>query len=89
LINLLVDIELTSLVLKVPVQPNSSDCGIYLLHFVEIFLEGPDEMRKVMLEGDQAHESTDYIDLIWEHRRVSEMRERLIEIVKNPSAHGL
>ncbi|GAA5871768.1 hypothetical protein JCM1840_003995 [Sporobolomyces johnsonii] len=29
---------------KVPIQPNSCDCGLYLLHFVEKFLADPDFM---------------------------------------------
>ncbi|GAA5931208.1 hypothetical protein JCM1841_003488 [Sporobolomyces salmonicolor] len=29
---------------KVPIQPNSCDCGLYLLHFVEKFLANPDWM---------------------------------------------
>jgi Ulp1 family protease len=27
--------------LQVPLQPNSCDCGVYVLHFVRVFLSDP------------------------------------------------
>lgn len=36
-------------VLQVPKQPNSDDCGIYLIHFVETFITRSDTLMEVIL----------------------------------------
>jgi hypothetical protein len=33
----------------VPKQPNHCDCGVYLLHYVEMFLQDPDETFRRLL----------------------------------------
>lgn len=38
-------------VTKVPQQPNEQDCGLFLIHFVEIFLEDPEGIAKAMVRS--------------------------------------
>ena len=47
---------------RVPEQPNSSDCGIYMLHFFECFFSDPEHYALIALESrrskpDQVHGS--------------------------------
>jgi Ulp1 family protease len=51
--NLHVATEL-KLCFQVPVQPNFDDCGIYMLHFVRVFLENPIDMINIMLGDEMA-----------------------------------
>ncbi|VDB95802.1 unnamed protein product [Peniophora sp. CBMAI 1063] len=56
---------------KVPLQPNDTDCGIYLLHFARIFAEDPEIcLRECM------HSTTTYAPL-WERRNVVDLRVEL------------
>lgn len=34
---------------KVPKQPNFCDCGVYLVHFVETFLNDPEKLVEYMV----------------------------------------
>lgn len=33
----------------VPQQPNMSDCGLYVLHFAEVFLQNAEELMPIMV----------------------------------------
>ena len=37
--------------LQVPRQPNYTDCGLYLLHFAELFMQDPLTYAKAMIVG--------------------------------------
>ena len=34
---------------QVPAQPNYCDCGLYLIHFAQKFLEDPDRLAQIIL----------------------------------------
>jgi hypothetical protein len=55
--NLIVGTEL-NLCIQVPIQPNFDDCGIYMLHFLRIFLDNPIEMMDIMLGDENAIKAT-------------------------------
>ena len=42
---------------QVPLQPNSYDCGIYLLHFVETFMNDPIKYADTILVWHIGHSS--------------------------------
>jgi hypothetical protein len=39
---------------QVPEQPNSNDCGYYMLHFLMEFLKNPEKYQTLMTVSDQA-----------------------------------
>ena len=34
--------------IQVPLQPNAYDCGIYVLHFIEMFLQQPEKIMSIL-----------------------------------------
>ncbi|CEL51692.1 Ubiquitin-like-specific protease 2 OS=Schizosaccharomyces pombe (strain 972 / ATCC 24843) GN=ulp2 PE=1 SV=2 [Rhizoctonia solani AG-1 IB] len=76
--------------LSVPVQPNWCDCGIYLLHYVEVFYANPLEIialqpgkkRKPKEVGDRYKE-------LWKTDQVKEKRTAFRQILHKLSAEWL
>ena len=68
--------------LKVPMQPNTDDCGLYVLHFARVFLRDPVKMCEEMLDSEAASwEEAAHFDEAWEHEKVPEMRNELRNII--------
>ncbi|KAI8336989.1 hypothetical protein BC941DRAFT_452629 [Chlamydoabsidia padenii] len=59
----------------VPMQDNTCDCGVYLLHFVDLFLNSPQEFVETLLNND-----TD--NLIWQEDKIKEKRKELEGLFK-------
>ncbi|KAI5799168.1 hypothetical protein DFH27DRAFT_525727 [Peziza echinospora] len=59
---------------KVPEQPNFCDCGVYLLWYVERFLQRPDEFTQGFLRKEDQNENFDQTD-------VASMRKRLRDTI--------
>ncbi|KAF5369360.1 hypothetical protein D9758_002595 [Tetrapyrgos nigripes] len=58
--------------LLVPVQPNYSDCGIYLLHFAQTFVSNPDyycNVKPPRSSEDRKHD--------WAHEGLLDFREKM------------
>jgi hypothetical protein len=56
---------------QIPLQPNFSDCGLYLLAYLEMFIRDPDLFVKKLLRKEM-HKSAD-----WPRLRSGELRRRL------------
>ena len=67
--------------MKVPVQPNADDCGLYVLHFTRVFLHDPVTIRRRMLESVDTVGSLDEINEVWETEKIKGMRKELKNIV--------
>ncbi|OAD75918.1 hypothetical protein PHYBLDRAFT_158172 [Phycomyces blakesleeanus NRRL 1555(-)] len=61
---------------KVPMQNNGSDCGLYLIHFVEIFLKDPQRCQNLLDAKYCDNEG-------WETKRIRMKRKELKRIIKN------
>jgi len=77
---------------QVPSQPNFCDCGIYLLHFVRVFLKDPEMTYLRMREGKQSNQA---MKTSWQADTVPGLREELVTTVlslsedwKNTVARG-
>ncbi len=47
----IMDIHRKLTIVQVPQQRNSYDCGIFLLHFAEIFMSEPSRYHKLMVSS--------------------------------------
>ncbi|CAO3578132.1 unnamed protein product [Absidia cylindrospora] len=64
---------------KVPKQDNSCDCGVFLLHFVDQFMNSPQEFIDTLLVQDAQHE-------IWKEDEIKQKRgelQKLFTTVQN------
>ncbi|KAI9251387.1 hypothetical protein BDA99DRAFT_521709 [Phascolomyces articulosus] len=59
---------------NVPLQPNAYDCGIYVLHFIEKFLQQPEELIAVLTEKELD-------DNVWELAKIAEKREYISDLI--------
>ncbi|KAL0575293.1 hypothetical protein V5O48_006670 [Marasmius crinis-equi] len=71
---------------QVPLQPNFSDCGVYLLHFARTFIEKTEYLADIIsrdrpTRATQAERQTD-----WDARNVEGYREHLTDRIKELSA---
>ncbi|KAH6911437.1 hypothetical protein BKA70DRAFT_1267653 [Coprinopsis sp. MPI-PUGE-AT-0042] len=73
--------RITNSVAKVPEQPNMTDCGLYLLHFLRTFMSDPHRYIKESL-GEQEPEET---SIIWRSNEVPLMRRQLQEEIEELS----
>jgi hypothetical protein len=78
---------------QVPVQPNFSDCGIYVLHFVQTLMEDPEHYCKVIMVSSNDSIVTKMLfthtpqmkdrsplserQVDWKHATVSTIRDQL------------
>ncbi|KAH8732064.1 hypothetical protein GQ44DRAFT_722217 [Phaeosphaeriaceae sp. PMI808] len=60
---------------QIPTQANWSDCGVYVLGYVEKFLQDPDEFKGKLLTGEMS------ADADWPELRPKEMRNNLRSII--------
>ncbi|KUJ17311.1 uncharacterized protein LY89DRAFT_50502 [Mollisia scopiformis] len=63
---------------NIPHQTNSSDCGLFLLSYIEKFLQGPDEFIKDIFQS-----AVDLTDLSEKYPPASSMRERVRDLLFN------
>ncbi|KAG9315733.1 hypothetical protein JVU11DRAFT_3380 [Chiua virens] len=61
---------------QVPVQPNTWDCGIYLLHFVKVFMNAPSEFMERILSTRGTMLSSDRKKM-WQDHEVPQSRDHL------------
>lgn len=67
--------------MKVPLQPNADDCGLYVLHFSRVFLQDPVTIRRHMLDSVGTVGPMDEINEVWENGKMEGMRNELKKIV--------
>jgi Ulp1 family protease len=67
--------------LKVPMQPNTDDCGLYVLHFARVFLQDPVKMCQKMSDSVGVSWGAGHVNEMWEHLRLPEMRHELRNII--------
>ncbi|XP_006462672.1 hypothetical protein AGABI2DRAFT_179332 [Agaricus bisporus var. bisporus H97] len=60
---------------SLPVQPNFSDCGIYVIHFVQTLMGDPEHYCKVIMMKDRPPSSERRVD--WKDDTVSTIRDQL------------
>lgn len=70
--------------IQVPQQRNWCDCGVYLLHYVERFLQRPEDFTQEFLQKEDCEQKFD-------RNQFSGMRQRLKVLIKKLHAeqHGL
>ncbi|CAO3597888.1 unnamed protein product [Absidia cylindrospora] len=61
---------------NVPKQDNSCDCGVFLLHFVDQFLNSPQDFIRILLNRDAQHAK-------WKESEIKEKRGELKTLFKN------
>jgi Ulp1 family protease len=61
---------------QAPIQDNWHDCGLYMLHYIEIFLEYREELVASFLARDNAVEP-----MIWRDNDIKGMRTRLFNLI--------
>jgi hypothetical protein len=80
---------------QVPRQPNFSDCGVYVLHFVRVFLSNPVLLTKhfqvmsnftpiwdhVHVTPQQPQEDTDLWE-VWQMHNLSTLRQDFLSYIK-------
>jgi Ulp1 family protease len=62
---------------KVPIQPNTCDCGVYLLHYVEIFFKDPIKLRDMILH--RVGTKQDWFDI----RDIPEKRKLIMGLINS------
>ncbi|KAH7413901.1 hypothetical protein DE146DRAFT_627007 [Phaeosphaeria sp. MPI-PUGE-AT-0046c] len=60
---------------QIPTQHNFSDCGVYLLGYVEKFFQDPDEFKRKLLTGEMTPAED------WPQLKPKEMRNNLRDII--------
>ncbi|KAH0832102.1 hypothetical protein J3R83DRAFT_13011 [Lanmaoa asiatica] len=61
---------------QVPVQPNTWDCGIYLLHFVKVFMSAPSELLEQILSTRSTMPSSERRKM-WQDHEIPQFRDHL------------
>lgn len=70
---------------KVPQQSNFSDCGIYALHFVELFLETPEQVIANTLDKSLRRTDAKNFDQQWNLQKINTMRCDLKGLIRRLS----
>lgn len=65
---------------QIPMQSNFTDCGVYLLGYVEKFFQNPDEFKNKLLTGEMSADD-DWPELKPKDMRTN-MREIIVQIAK-------
>ncbi|KAL1799036.1 hypothetical protein ACET3X_003073 [Alternaria dauci] len=60
---------------QIPMQDNWSDCGVYLLGYVEKFFQNPDDFKNKLLTGSMSARED------WPELKPSEMRHKMRQII--------
>ena len=60
---------------QIPTQNNFSDCGVYMLGYVEKFFQDPDEFKRKLLVGEMTSEDD------WPKLNVKEMRKGIRDVL--------
>ncbi|KAF1830194.1 hypothetical protein BDW02DRAFT_573289 [Decorospora gaudefroyi] len=60
---------------QIPMQNNYTDCGVYLLGYVEKFLQNPDEFKDKLLTGSMSAQED------WPELKPKDMRTKMREII--------
>jgi sentrin-specific protease 7 len=60
---------------QIPMQSNYTDCGVYLLGYVEKFFQNPDEFKNKLLTGSMSAEED------WPELKPEDMRQKMREII--------
>jgi Ulp1 family protease len=71
--------KLSGLYVKAPVQPNHTDCGVYLLHYMELFFnEDPDGVfLKCVMRSDEIKYWFTIKDIVEKRRYLWELMDRM------------
>ncbi|CAE6413706.1 unnamed protein product [Rhizoctonia solani] len=75
--------------LSVPVQPNWCDCGVYLLHYVEVFYANPLEIIALPSAKRKGKEAANRYDELWKTDKVKQKRTVFREKLHELSAKWL
>ncbi|KAI7857127.1 hypothetical protein BDC45DRAFT_566660 [Circinella umbellata] len=59
---------------NVPLQPNAYDCGIYMLHFIEVFFEHAKKMEPILTEKQINH-------ALWKSESIKNKRKHISDLV--------
>ncbi|BFZ60040.1 hypothetical protein YB2330_001062 [Saitoella coloradoensis] len=86
--NLAVSIDdVTSIHAKVPRQSNFCDCGVFLLHYVEKFLENPDKfLPDILSRQDKSGDVPAGTEDLWKSGEIGKKRAELREMIEGLSA---
>ncbi|EPY53440.1 SUMO deconjugating cysteine peptidase Ulp2 [Schizosaccharomyces cryophilus OY26] len=66
---------------KVPQQSNFSDCGIFALHFVELFLEAPQQVLSDILDKSARQNVSQSFDERWNVHKINTRREDIRSLI--------
>ncbi|EQC53007.1 hypothetical protein SJAG_16454 [Schizosaccharomyces japonicus yFS275] len=77
---------------KVPQQSNFSDCGVYTLHYVELFLSSPSQILSDILDrptlaSNRRHQKS--FNDFWNVKRISSRRDEMKNLIKTLSKEWL
>ncbi|KAI5816972.1 hypothetical protein BZA77DRAFT_46436 [Pyronema omphalodes] len=61
---------------KAPVQDNYHDCGLFILHYIEIFLENHEQLIKSFLARDNTLDQS-----IWRAEEIRNMRVKMFNLI--------
>lgn len=62
---------------QVPVQPNTWDCGVYLLHLTKVFMSNPEHYFRVITTTKGTMASSDR-RVTWQDQEVPKLRDHLV-----------
>ncbi|KAI5988964.1 hypothetical protein EDD15DRAFT_2285488 [Pisolithus albus] len=62
---------------QVPVQPNTWDCGVYLLHLTKVFMSNPEHFFRVITTTKGTMASSDR-RITWQDQEVPRLRDHLV-----------
>ncbi|KAG4306493.1 hypothetical protein PORY_000481 [Pneumocystis oryctolagi] len=68
---------------KVPQQSNYCDCGVFLLHYVEQFLNDPDRVLPFILNHHNKTPISSDIKDLWGQEKISSLRSELRLLIKH------
>ncbi|CAG8675872.1 4852_t:CDS:2, partial [Scutellospora calospora] len=66
-------------IVNTPKQSNTVDCGVYILHFIETFMENSDELEQQIVDKETDEEQ-------WNPAALSTKRQTILETIKKVEA---
>ncbi|KAJ3528935.1 hypothetical protein NM688_g7926 [Phlebia brevispora] len=70
----------------VPGQPNYCDCGVYLIHFVQVFMKDPVRLSEIIMAKKPREYASKEREQDWEADTVAGLRENLYDRIMELSA---
>ncbi|EMR10257.1 hypothetical protein PNEG_01523 [Pneumocystis murina B123] len=74
---------------NVPQQSNYCDCGVFLLHYVEQFLNNPDRVLPLILNHHNKTSISSDIKNLWGQEKISSFRSELRLLIKHLQSESL